>query len=194
MFRPGALPDDARPSPEGGAGMQTAARERLATMFRDHHQTVWRTLRRWGLDASSAADAGQQAYVVAAERLDDIQRGSERAFLLGTALRIARANFRKANRLQLEEDMDLRTLDAKAEGVDGLSDLQLVDLALGAMEPSLVEVFVLYEMEGLSSPEIALALTVPVGTVASRLRRAREGFRAVAKRIELMLAREGGAR
>ena len=162
-------------------------------MFRDHHQTVWRTLRRSGLDAQEAADAGQQAFVVAVERLADIRAGSERAFLIGTALRIARANYRKTNRMQLEEDMDLRAGGRAGVASDKLSDIELVNLALARMDPLLVDVFVLYELEGFSSPEIAQALDLPVGTVASRLRRAREGFREAARRIELLLEREGGA-
>jgi len=170
-----------------------ADRERLAGMFRAHHQTVWRTLRRWGLDAHAAADAGQQAYLIAAERLGDIRTGSERAFLIGTALRIARTSFRKTSRLQYEEDMDKRIAGDDGIAADGQSDLELVDLALARLDPQLVEVFVLYELEGLSSPEIAHALDIPVGTVASRLRRAREGFRAVARRMELTMQREGGA-
>jgi RNA polymerase sigma-70 factor (ECF subfamily) len=50
---------------------------------------------------------------------------------------------------------------------------------------------VLFELEGFSSIEIAKLLEIPVGTVASRLRRAREQFRAGAGRIELALRREG---
>ena len=45
-------------------------------------------------------------------------------------------------------------------------------------------VFTLYEIEGLSSPEIAELLSIPLGTVASRLRRARENFRSRAARVE----------
>ena len=52
------------------------------------------------------------------------------------------------------------------------------DRVLGAMTLELSTVLVLFELEGLSSPEIAELLGVPVGTVASRLRRAREQFRA----------------
>jgi RNA polymerase sigma-70 factor (ECF subfamily) len=44
-------------------------------------------------------------------------------------------------------------------------------------------VFVLYELEGLSMAEIAGLLELPPGTVASRLRRAREEFHAQARRL-----------
>ena len=51
--------------------------------------------------------------------------------------------------------------------------------------------FVLYEIEGLTSPEIAQLLEIPLGSVASRLRRAREQFRAAAARVEKSLQKEG---
>jgi RNA polymerase sigma-70 factor (ECF subfamily) len=45
-------------------------------------------------------------------------------------------------------------------------------------------VFVLHELEQKSSPEIAAMFALPLGTVASRLRRAREGFRDAIKRLQ----------
>ncbi len=51
----------------------------------------------------------------------------------------------------------------------------------------------MFELEGLSSPEIAASLEIPLGTVASRLRRAREQFRVVVGRLELTMRREGTA-
>ena len=49
----------------------------------------------------------------------------------------------------------------------------------------------LYELEGLTSPEIAELLRIPLGSVASRLRRAREQFRSAAERVEKNLQKEG---
>src|SRR5262245_46546036 len=77
-----------------------AERERLARMFTAHHALVWRMLRRRGLDPDTAADATQQTFLVAAERLADIHLDSERAFLVGTALRVARAAGRTRVRWQ----------------------------------------------------------------------------------------------
>jgi RNA polymerase sigma-70 factor, ECF subfamily len=48
---------------------------------------------------------------------------------------------------------------------------------LDAMPIELRAVFVLFELEGMTSPEIAAISGLPPGTVASRLRRARERFR-----------------
>jgi RNA polymerase sigma-70 factor (ECF subfamily) len=159
-------------------------------MFVAHHGMVWRTLRRRGLTADAAADATQQTFLIAAERLADIQADSERAFLVGTALRVARTMGRKTMRWQLEDDMDRRVLET-GDHADARAAVQLCDLALAKIDADVAEVFVLFEIEGLSSPEIAASLEIPLGTVASRLRRAREQFRRVVARIESTLAREG---
>src|SRR5262245_48429149 len=87
-------------------------RGRLERMFQAHHALVWRTLRRRGLDADAAADATQQTFLVAAERLADINTDSERAFLVGTALRVAFSWGRKTVRWQLDDDMDRRVAAA----------------------------------------------------------------------------------
>ena len=161
-------------------------------MFTAHHALVWRTLRRRGLDADAAADATQQTFLVAAERLPDINHDSERAFLVGTALRVAFSWGRKTVRWQLDEDMD-RRVGAVRDVLDEQTAIQLCDLALSKVDPELAEIFVLFELEDLTSPEIAALLEIPLGTVASRLRRAREQFRMVVSRIELAMRREGNA-
>ena len=151
-----------------------ADRARLEQMFVAHHAMVWRTLRRRGLDADAAADATQQT------------------FLVGTALRVAFSVGRKTVRWQLEDDMDLRAA-AGRDVLDKQAAIELCDLALSKVDADLAEIFVLFELDGLSSPEIAALLEIPLGTVASRLRRAREQFRAVVARLEIAMRREGHA-
>ena len=174
-----------RPGPPSAAD-----RLRLERMFAAHHVTVWRALRRVGLSPDAAADATQQTFLIATERLDDIHPDSERAFLVGTALKTAHTLRRKTIRWQLDGEMDERIAAARDAG-EGLADVQLCDLAISQVSPELAEVFVLYEVAGLSSPEIAALLEIPLGSVASRLRRAREQFKAAVARIEVRLEREG---
>ena len=168
-----------------------AERLRLGRMFTDHHVMVWRSLRRRGLSPDEAADAVQETFMIALRRLEDIPVDSERAFLMGTARRVALNLGRKTIRLHLDDDMDQRISEARDAG-ETHADLQLCDLALSKLSPELAETFVLYEIEGLSSPEIAALLEVPLGSVASRLRRAREQFREVVARVESGLLRLRG--
>ncbi len=171
---------------------EVARRSRLEKMFRAHHELVWRTLRRLGLGPEAAADATQQAFLIAAERLSDIRHGSERAFLFGTAIRLARTSYRSGRRFQLEDDMDHRADGGSKieELVDQRRAVALADRVLSQMEPTLLTVFVLFEIEGLSTPEIAELEGIPLGTAASRLRRAREAFRTTAARMERTMRRE----
>jgi len=167
------------------------ARRRLEQMFTAHHEVVWRTLRRRGLSPEAAADGTQQCFLIAAERLHDIRDGCERAFVLGTALRLASTTMRSDRRWELEEDMDLREGPARADELaDRRRAVALMDHVLSRLHPDLLEVFVLFEIEGLPTPDIARMLKIPVGTVASRLRRAREEFRATVARLERSFWRE----
>ena len=169
------------------------AHARLHAMFDAHHNVVWRTLRRYGLDPEGAADVAQQAYLVAVERVADIRSGSERAFLMGTALRLARAAGRRAARLVLDDQLETQ-LRQVGHPEAHATTIELLDLVLSQLDPGLIEVFVLFDVEGFSAREIAEALGIPEGTVASRVRRAREEFRAVTKRLSRVVDREEGGR
>jgi RNA polymerase sigma-70 factor (ECF subfamily) len=164
-------------------------RARLDGMYRAHHQAIWRMLRRVGLSPAHAADATHQAYLVAAERIDCIYLGSERAYLFSTALRVARGLARKTQRDDLRADVeaggDVRALPESDAATERHAALDLVQRLFARMPTDLVTVFVLHELEGFSSPEISETLAIPVGTVASRLRRAREAFRAHARALEV---------
>jgi RNA polymerase sigma-70 factor (ECF subfamily) len=162
---------------------------RLERMFATYHATLWRILRRRGLSADAAADATQEAFTIAVVRLHEIQSDHERSFLIRTALQVARTLTRRSLRWQLEDDMDQRGLEGRATD-QRRADIQLCDLALSKVDPDLAEVFVLFELEELSSPEIASLLDIPLGTVASRLRRARAEFRNVFARLERTMHRE----
>jgi len=166
-----------------------ASKARLERMFHEHHDFIWRLLRRLGLSTGSADDAAQHVFLVAAERVDDIKLGSERSFLFGTALRVARSQSRSDRRWVLEEDMDFRRSEAgrPEELVDHQRAIELMGRILDGMTLDLRTVFVLTELEGMTMPEVAALVEIPVGTAASRLRRAREAFRATVAELESKL-------
>ncbi|MEO6603209.1 MAG: sigma-70 family RNA polymerase sigma factor [Polyangiaceae bacterium] len=163
-----------------------ASKARLERMFNDHHDFIWRLVRRLGLSPGSADDAAQHVFLVAAERVADIKLGSERSFLFGTALRVARSQSRSDRRWVLEEDMDFRRSDAgrPEDLADQHRALDLMGRILNGMTLDLRTVFILSELEGMTMPEVAALVEIPVGTAASRLRRAREAFRAAVAAVE----------
>jgi len=119
--------------------------------------------------------------MVAYGRLADITRESERSFLLQTALRVA-AEFRRSRQRRREkDDEDLAALADTTDSPEELSDRRrnraILDRALEVLPIDQRTVFVLFEIEQLTMAEIARVLEIPPGTVASRLRSAREFFR-----------------
>lgn len=159
---------------------------RVRAMVTEHFGFVWRSLVRLGVPRPDAEDAVQQVFIVASNRLEDIEPGRERAFLFGTSMRIAsRARRTQARRREVLDDEPIEQLDP-APGADEQLDRARaraeLDAILDAMPIELRAVFVLFELEQVTMAEIATLLDLPSGTVASRLRRAREHFQSAAKR------------
>lgn len=173
-------------STEAHAAQQAACRLRLGQMFNDHHDFIWRLIRRLGLSRGAADDAAQQVFLVAAERILDIQEGRERAFLFGTALRVARRVSRNEKRWVLEDDMDFRNSQvARPEDLaDQRRAVDLMGRILANMDHDLKTVFILAELEGQTMPQVSSLLEIPLGTATSRLRRARFAFRAAVAAFE----------
>lgn len=154
---------------------------RLATLFGEHFDFIWRLLRRVGVSRAEVDDAAQQVFMVATRKIDAIAFGSERTFLYGTALRIA-ANMRRAARRRrelLESAIDARPAAGAAPDHEAhlRRTCDLLDELLERLSPELRRVLVLAEIEQLEVAEIAALERIPVGTAASRLRRARARFR-----------------
>src|SRR5690606_39821992 len=107
-----------------------------------------------------------------------------------TAIRFAKTVARNNRRLQLEEDIDLGadpSIHADAMTNRQMA-LQMMDRVLCQMSADLVTTFVLFEIEGMTTPEIAELEGIPLGTAASRLRRARQSFQVAALELESNLS------
>jgi len=161
---------------------------RLQREVRDNFEFVWRLLRRLGLSPSDADDATQQVFIVLSRKINDLSPGKERAFLYGTAVRIA---WRARRTLERRRE-ELSPVVAEEAGSCPSPDQLLLhrqarvvlDEVLGGMPLAVRTVFVLFELEGMNLTEIAETLRLPRGTVASRLRRGREDFQRRVQRIE----------
>jgi RNA polymerase sigma-70 factor (ECF subfamily) len=163
--------------------------ERVRQIVRSHYGALWRWLRRLGIAESSVEDVAQQALVVVARRIDDVEPGREKTFLFGVALRVAQAARREQRRWRDAGD-DGALSELPAPGPDAGEELDdrraraVLDALLESMPLDLRSVFILHEIEEMTMAEIARTLEVPAGTVASRLRRARESFEALSRRVQ----------
>ncbi|MES1174415.1 MAG: sigma-70 family RNA polymerase sigma factor [Myxococcales bacterium] len=142
---------------------------------------VARVLRNAGTPEAEIDDDVQRTFIAVSNRLDDVRPDAEKSFLLQTALRMAAHARRTLARRREVHDSDAQL---RLQGplhpeqmLDQKRARELLDEVLAEMPFDLRTVFVLYELEELSMTEIAAALQIPSGTVASRLRRARADFR-----------------
>jgi RNA polymerase sigma-70 factor (ECF subfamily) len=165
----------------------------LKRLFEAHYAHVFRLLRRFGVHEAEVDDAAQEVFRVVARRLADVRAGSERAFLYGVALRTASSLLRRERARPPMTDLEslVDVGDSRSSPEEHLEQRRaraLLDAVLDQMPLELRSVFVLAELEGLSVKEIAELEELAVGTASSRLRRARETFSAIARRVRARLA------
>jgi RNA polymerase sigma-70 factor, ECF subfamily len=165
---------------------------RLAALLHRHYESVWRAARRFGVPSEAAEDAAQEVFIIASRKLSTIIEGQELRYLYGVTMRVA-ANRRRtvaARREVLDSDR-VQAAVSQAPGADVLLEQrrlrELLDLALDELPDDLRTTLVLFELEGFSEREIAEMCSIPLGTVASRLRRARQAFHETAQRLRANL-------
>jgi RNA polymerase sigma-70 factor (ECF subfamily) len=178
------------------AAQRVTTEGRVRAAIEANYDALWRFVRRMGVTEAHAEDAVQQVLLIFAQNVATLRAGAERSFLFGAALRIAADFRRKAHvtREVLDEDVVLREPHDAPSAETQLAEKELlrcVDGVLARLEPEFRIVFVLAEIEELTMVEISAALSIPPGTVASRLRRARELFELLA--LELKQQLEEGA-
>jgi RNA polymerase sigma-70 factor (ECF subfamily) len=181
----------ADPDPATDAG----GAARLERLVRAEFPYVWRLCRRLGLPEGDADDATQQVFLAVSRRLGDVRSGSERSFLYGVAVNIA-CKWRKVHARRREDSAEqLESIETTLPNVEELlerrDEVVLLDALLEAMPDELRTVFVLHEIEQQSAPQIARVLGIPIGTAASRLRRARDDFATRLGRLQARRRFEG---
>ena len=146
-------------------------------------------------DAHEAEDAVQDAYLKAYEAFAQFRGGSSAAWLLkivrNTAMTMLRRRKSRSNVIVLKDllnDSD-PALGPGLQDVRNVPDRQViakaeqeaVRTALAGLSEIFREVIVLREFEDMSYQEIAEVTQLPVGTVMSRLSRARRALREALK-------------
>jgi RNA polymerase sigma-70 factor (ECF subfamily) len=161
---------------------------------------VWRSLQRVGVTKSNLEDALQDVFVVVQRRLHTYNAsGKISTWLFGICLRVAAAHRRRAyvRREQSSPDLqnhpDVRVCADPEQIAMRHEAEQRLEQGLQAMELERRAVFVMFEIEGMPAGAIADILGIPVGTVYSRLHKARAEFSNAITRLEPGVA-SGGMR
>jgi RNA polymerase sigma-70 factor, ECF subfamily len=157
-------------------------------VYREHFKAVWRFLARLGIRAGDLEDVAQDVFLTA------FKRGSffdptrpVLPWLYGIAFRVASARKRLVSSTREESTDILPELafpESTAEAAVAKRQARaILDQVLASIDLEKRAVFVMYEFDGMTVPDIARAVDVPVPTAHSRLRLARQQFNAGIQRL-----------
>jgi RNA polymerase sigma-70 factor (ECF subfamily) len=156
---------------------QAELHRQVRELVHEYADFVWRSLRRLGVAPAECDDGCQRVWMVVAQNAASILPGKERSYVFSVLVRVAaemRRSQKRREYVELEESM-LLAADLESE-LQQQQCRQVLDKLLSGLSWELRTVFVLFELEAMSSVEIAEVLGVSRGTVASRLRLARAQF------------------
>lgn len=178
----------AGPAPVGALlGMPSAGE--TEALFRqlvaDHQQRLYRFIVKhigWGSDAE---DLTQQAFVEAAQGFASFRGASELStWLYGIAMNLVRNYLSRAPHRRYtfeDEEVLAETRAEQADPSEQLAHTQAVrqlQVALDELPAEMRDVLLLVALDEVSYEEAAVMLSIPVGTVRSRVSRARATLRA----------------
>jgi RNA polymerase sigma-70 factor (ECF subfamily) len=168
----------------------------VAVVHAEQADFVWRSLQRLGVARSDLEDVFQEVFIVVQRRGHTFDTSSKlTTWLFGICLRVAAAHrrrewYRRLAPIARQNEERPAPLSEHPDAVLVQREaLSALEQALNKMDLIRRAVFVMYELDELSTEEIAQMLDVPVGTVHSRLHSARKQFQSIVTKMKL---REGG--
>ncbi|WP_434427267.1 RNA polymerase sigma factor [Nannocystis pusilla] len=149
---------------------------------------MWSAAKYFGVPAAARDDVVQDVFLTAYRRFDQVHyQVSARAWLYGVTRRVAshwhRGVARRTRRIAALGDLTGHVGEAPQERHDAA---RLLERLLAGLPRGTREVWELTELLGMSGPEIAAELELPLNTVYSRLRLARARLLELAASPELL--------
>ncbi|WP_437874577.1 RNA polymerase sigma factor [Sorangium sp. So ce513] len=158
-------------------------------VYAQQFRFVWRSLRRLGVPESDAADAVQDVFLVVHRRLPEFEgRSKITTWLYSICFHVARDRRKLAHMRRRAHD-DEPLLDCADDRADVGAQaerrqaIELLEIILDELPLEQRAVFTLFELDGMRGEDVAELLDVPLGTVYSRLRLARDAFRRAVARL-----------
>ena len=155
---------------------------------------VWKCARAFGSKSDEIDDVVQDVFLVVQRRHADLkEEGHARSWIYGITRRVVSSHRRRRRERdsRAAPDVDLLSSQQKSPlaATEHNLEVRVLSTLLDALDERKREVFVLSEILEMSGREIAETIGVPMNTVYSRLRAAREEFDAAAQRHRKSLER-----
>lgn len=177
--------------------VQSGDKKAFDLLVLKYQHKIIQLINRYIRDQHEALDVAQETFVKAYRALPGFR--GESAFytwIYRIAINTAKNYIASRSRRPADEDIDVETAE-QFEGASGLKDQETpegillseelahaIQSALDELPSELRMAISLRELEGLSYDEIAVVMNCPVGTVRSRIFRARE---AIDKKLRVLL-------
>jgi RNA polymerase sigma-70 factor (ECF subfamily) len=142
------------------------------------HRPLWKYVRRVTGDDDAAHDAVQDVWLRVLRGIARLRDGSKlRAWLFGIAHRVVMDRLRSQYASPSVDGVDMTTIAAEEPSADLEEEIASLQHEMTRLPVVEREVLTLFYLRELSLSEVAEALDIPVGTVKSRLFRARQLLR-----------------
>jgi RNA polymerase sigma-70 factor (ECF subfamily) len=172
----------------------------MATLYDRHAALVYRYALRVGGDVSIAEEVTQEVFLAVLRQATqfDSRRALLSTWLCAIVRRLVWRQLLKRRRLvPLDADSADEESTAETEGPDiqltRKEAIELVRKGIDALPLQMKEVIILCEFEEMSYEDVAVVLEVPVGTVRSRLHRAKKRLAQVLEHASQSLRKESSA-
>jgi RNA polymerase sigma-70 factor (ECF subfamily) len=167
-----------------------AARFDVVSIHNRYAEFVWLTLQRLGVRDPDVEDLLQEVFVVVHRRLDSFDGSAKMTtWLFGICMRLAAAYHRRAFRrrertvAQVPERPGPDDENPESAAVARQAQERL-HAALDLLDLEKRAIFVMFEIDEVPCEAIAEMLSVPIGTVYSRLHTARQAFARALARVQ----------
>lgn len=170
-----------RPDSTGATDTRSENAKRLEWLFRNHYERVKRWTRVLGVAPDVVEDVTQDVFLTAARRADRLGGDiPQRAWLFGITRRVC-ANHRRGRRREaarrVNNPVDPAARPASEPDPEQLTGRREMAELFSDFVRSLPEdqrdAFLLFDVEGLTGPEVADALEISISLVHNRVRSAR---------------------
>jgi RNA polymerase sigma-70 factor (ECF subfamily) len=182
---PPSIPDDSRADELLAVRCQLGERDAFEILIARWHEPLWRYLARLAGNDDAARDLAQDTWLRVFRGIAKLREpGKLRPWLFGIARRVAMDRLRAQYAQAPRAGVDLEAIAAEVPDVNLEEEFATLESGLATLPIIERETLTLFYLRELSLEEIAGLLDVPVGTVKSRLFRARQMLRRVTRGVD----------